>query len=496
MWLTQLLDRNHRSHAGRTALVDERRSVTWAELAERVDHLAGGLLARGVQPGDRILVPAAERIEVFEAYFALARIGAVSVPLDPLAPAQEAAAVARRTGAVAVLADPAAPSWAPDLDLPLVGQAADEPNLPPCQGPWPQVRPDDPAAVMHTSATTGHARGVVWDHRGLMQVCLAWLAVSGPAEDATLVNCAPLFHSSVAMAFTYLAAGARVVLPPAADPERTLEAVARHRATHLWLDPETLRHLLGAARARRHDTGGLREIVYGGAPLPWEVYREAARTFGCAFRQAYGAAEAGGHFAMLAPHEHPDPDTEPHPVLGAGRPLPGVDVRIRRPDGTEAEPGETGEVCVRSDSLMRGYWVDPVATAEATRGGRLHTGDLGRSDTAGRLTLVGRQTDVITTGGRDIHPAEIERVLLTHDGVADTAVVGRPDPAHGEVPIAYVVPAPTAARPTPDELSRLISRELTDHQPPALIAFLDTLPRNRSGKVLKTILRDMANGRS
>lgn len=143
---------------------------------------------------------------------------------------------------------------------------------------------------------------------------------------------------------------------------------------------------------------------------------------------------------------------------------------------------------------MRGYWADPRATAEATRGGWLHTGDLGRADAAGYLTLVGRQTDVITTGGRDVHPAEIERVLLSHAGVADTAVVGRPDPAHGEVPIAYVVPAP-AARPSPDELTRLIAAELAGHHRPALITFLDTLPRNRSGKILKTILRDMADGR-
>ncbi|TXS35301.1 long-chain fatty acid--CoA ligase, partial [Streptomyces sp. uw30] len=447
MWLTQILDRNRRWRAGRTALVDERRAVTWSELAERVHTLAGGLLAQGLGPGDRVLLPAPERIEVFEAYFALARIGAVAVPVDSLGPAQETAAVARRTGAVAVLTDLANHTWAAGLGLPvaldLAGSHGDLSDLPPYQGPWPQVRPDDPVAVMHTSATTGRARAVVWDHRSLMQVCLAWLAEAGPVEEATLVNCAPLFHGSVAMSFTYMAGGARIVLPPASAPHRTLEAVTRHRATHLWLDPETLRHLLHAARTRPHDTGSLREIVYGGAPLPWEVYRDAARTFDCAFRQAYGAAEAGGHFAMLAPHEHPAPRTPPdrHPALGAGRPLPGVDVRIRRPDGTEADPGENGEICVRSDSLMRGYWADPRATAEATRGGWLHTGDLGRADAAGYLTLVGRQTDVITTGGRDVHPAEIERVLLSHAGVADTAVVGRPDPAHGEVPIAYVVPA-------------------------------------------------------
>lgn len=496
MWLTQILDRNRRRRAGRTALVDERRDVTWSELAEGVDTLAGGLLAQGLGPGDRVLLPAPERIEVFEAYFALARIGAVAVPVDSAGPAQETAAVARRTGAVAVLADPASHAWAHDLAVPVALDPAGMSDLPPYQGSWPQVRPDDPVAIMHTSATTGRARAVVWDHRSLMQVCLAWLAAAGPAEEATLVNCAPLFHSSVAMSFTYLAGGAGVVLPAASAPHRTLDAVTRHRATHLWLDPETLRHLLHASRSRPHETGSLQEIVYGGAPLPWEVYRAAAGTFGCAFRQAYGAAEAGGHFAMLAPHEHPDPHTPPdrHPALGAGRPLPGVDVRIRRPDGTEAEPGENGEICVRSDSLMRGYWADPQATAEATRGGWLHTGDLGRADPAGHLTLVGRATDVITTGGQDVHPAEIERVLLSHDGVADTAVVGRPDAAHGEVPIAYVVPAPSA-RPTPDELTRFITAELAGHHRPALITFLDTLPRNRSGKILKTILRDMADGR-
>ncbi|MFF7069500.1 class I adenylate-forming enzyme family protein [Streptomyces pseudovenezuelae] len=498
MWLTQILDRNRRWRGEETALVDGRGTVTWAELDERVHARAGALLALGLGPGDRVLLLAPERVEVFEAYFALARIGAVAVPLDPLGPTEEAATVARHTNASAVVADLSAATWAHDLGVPLVldlaGPWGGTPELPPYQGTWPLVRPDDPLAVMHTSATTGRARGVVWDHRSLMQVCLAWSAAAGPAEGATLVNCAPLFHSSVAMSFAYMAAGARIVLPRAAAPQRTLEAVARHRATHLWLDPESLRHLADAARAGDHDTGSLREIVYGGAPLPWEVYRAAARVFGCAFRQAYGAAEAGGHFAMLAPHEHPSADTAPEvpPVLGAGQPLPGVDVRVRRPDGSEAATGENGEICVRSDSLMRGYWGEPRATAEAMRDGWLHTGDLGRTDETGHLTLVGRQIDVITSSGRDIHPAEIERVLLSHDAVADTAVVGRRDSAHGEVPIAYVVPVTSAARPTPDELSRLLSAELASHQPAPLITFLDSLPRNRSGKVLKTLLRTMA----
>jgi acyl-CoA synthetase (AMP-forming)/AMP-acid ligase II len=498
MWLTQLLDRNRRCYGETIALVDERRSLTWRELDEQVRAIAGALLRLGLRPGDRVVIASRDRTEAVEAYFALARIGAAFVPVNPGLPALEADRIVRQVKAAAVIGESAAPGDRLAFDVPVVldldGPWFAAPGPPACDGLLPDVRPDDIAAIMHTSATTGSAKGIVWDHRSLMHVCLSWLAVAEPDDDMTFINCSPLYHGSLAMSFTYLAAGARQVLLPYPGPAEVLRAIERHRATHVWLVPDMLHQLTRAAVTERHDTASLREIVYGGAPTPWPVYAGAAGVFGCGFRQAYGVTEAGGHLAMLGPREHP-PAAGQAPrggLISAGRPLPGVSVRIKTPAGAESAGGEIGEVCVRSDSLMRGYWDDPRSTADVTRDGWLSTGDLGRIDDDGFLWLSGRCVDLIRTDGHDIRPADIERVLRTHNGVADSAVVGRPDPAYGEVPIAYVVPAGVPQLPTTGELVRLVAAELASHQVPASITFLDDLPRNAVGKVLRHVLRDMA----
>jgi acyl-coenzyme A synthetase/AMP-(fatty) acid ligase len=495
MWLTQLLDRNRRCFGDRTAIIDQHRTLTWRELDERVRAVAGGLLRVGLRQGDRVAVVTADRVEAIEVYFALAHLGAAFVPVDPGLPAEAAVGIARqvRVAAVIVADDAAARDYAFDVPVVLSLASVADLALPPYDGPLPDVRPDDVLAIVRTSATTGPAKGVVWDSRGLMQVCLGWLAVAEPTDDMTFVNCAPLCHGSLAMSFAYLAAGARLVLVPDPSPEDVLLAIRRHRATHLWVVPELLRKLVAAARGTTPTTTTLREIGYGAAPLPWPVYRDAVRTFGCAFRQAYGATEAGGHFAMLGPREHPSATDRPatRVAISAGRPLPGVTVAIRSAAGTELPVGETGEVQVRSDSLMRGYWDDPHATAEATRDGWLRTGDLGSLDEHGYLWLSGRLADLISTDGQRTNLAEIEHVLRSHAGVVDSAVVGRPDPARGAVPVAYVV-ARAPEPPTGAELARLLATELAGHQQPAAITFVDDLPRSAAGKVVKHVLLDPA----
>jgi acyl-CoA synthetase (AMP-forming)/AMP-acid ligase II len=498
MSLTQLLDRNRHCYGDRIALVDDYREITWAQLGERVRAIAADLLKLGLRHGDRVVVLARDRIEVFEAYFALASLGAAFVPVDPELAWVEVANVIAMARATAVIGEGGTQARLRDLNVPVVLDLDGPlfgPEVPPSvDGPLPDVRPDDIVAIMLTSATTGPAKGVVWDHRGLTQVCLSWLAAAEPSDDMTFISCSPVFHGSLAMSFAYMTAGACVVLTPGSNPAAVLRAVERHRVTHVWIVPEMLRHLARAVAGERADTTSLREIIYGSAPMSWDLYREAAETLRCSFRQAYGVTEAGGHVAMLAPSDHPRAGELPDRsgAIAAGRPLPAVCVEIQTTTGTESRHGEFGEVCVRSDSLMRGYWDDPWATAEVTRGGWLRTGDLGRIDEHGYLWLSGRIIDVIKRDGCDVHPAEIERVLRSHVGVADTAVVGRSDPAGGEVPVAYVVPADVSDRPTMDDLIRLVDTKLPTHQRPIVINFLEDLPRNRSGKVLRKILREMA----
>ncbi|MEU6862235.1 AMP-binding protein [Streptomyces sp. NPDC046876] len=495
MWMTHILERNRSFHPDRTALADERRSVTWAELENRVENLAGGLLGLGVRPGDRVAVLSKDRIEVLETYFALARIGAAFVPLNHGLTRGELTGILDRARVGAIIGEAELIARAEALGLPL--------SLPyesdhyaalartAYDGPLPDVHPDDILALFHTSATTGHPKAVVLSHRSLMNVSLGWLAVAEPTDDMVMVNACPLFHGSFGMSVTYLAAGATVVLMPGFTPQRFLRAVETHRATHAWLVPEMLGFLLRTAATARTDLSSLREIMYGAAPMPVPLYRDAARTLGCGFRQVYGMTEVGGSLATLAPGEHPSPQDDTVETLPTGRPVPGMSVRIVDRAGRELPAGEIGEVCVRGDDLMRGYWADPGGTAKVIRGGWLHTGDLGLVDARGYLWLTDRIKDVIIRGGQNIYPAELERVLRGHPAVADAAVVAVPDADWGQLPLAYVVRQP-GADCTEQELLELLVAELAPYKRPRGIRFIDTLPTTASGKVLKRVLRELA----
>lgn len=491
VWLTQILDRNRRCFGMKLAIDDGRQSLSWKQLHDRVEATAGHLLGIGLRLGDRVVVIAENRVPVIGAYLALARIGATFVPVDPELTPDEVADIVRRVSATALIGEAARLDRLRGQQVPLLLDLDDWwSGLPvaAASGPRLAVRPDDIAAIMHTSATTGRPKGVVWDHRGLMQCSLSWLTLAEPAADMVFVNCLPLSHPGVAMCFTYMAAGAMIVLPSRLAAAEVLRAIERHRATHIWLVPGMLHELVTEAATSRYDVSGLREVIYGAAAMPGDLYRRAWGAFGCGFRQAYGMAEAGGHFAMLAPADHPQglarqgsPDAFP-----VGRALPGTSVRICDEAGSDLPPGETGEVQVSSDSLMRGYWDDPRATAQMIRDGWLRTGDLGSMDDQGLIRLSGRLTDMIIRGGQNIYPAEIERVLRQHPGVSDAIVVGRPDPASGEVPVAYVI-ARAGARPVEDELRVLMRDELASYKWPVSIGFLDDhhLPLEKRRRMLR-----------
>lgn len=327
MWLTQLLERNRQCRPGRTALVDEERSVTWAEFHDRTLELARGLAELGIERGDRVAVLSKDRIEVLESYFALARLGALFVPLNHSLAEPEVAGIIERVGAVAVIGEselldrhpqlPASVRIRLALDKPAfeaLGTLAAERDL-------PEVADTDPIAVLHTSATTGQAKGVTVDSGSFRAIALGWLVMARPSDDIVMVNCCPLYHGSMVVSLTYLAAGATVVLMPGFTPQRALTAVERHRATHMWLVPQMLRFMLQAKASHRTDLSCLREILYGAAPMPLDVYADAVERLGCGFRQVYGMTEVGGPFVTLGPDEHPAP-TDVTARIPCGRSCP------------------------------------------------------------------------------------------------------------------------------------------------------------------------------
>ncbi|MFF1377809.1 class I adenylate-forming enzyme family protein [Streptomyces sp. NPDC058308] len=505
MWLSQVLHRNQQCFGDRTALIDADRSLTWTELAERTTRLARGLAARGVAKGDRVAVLSLDRVEVIESYFALAKLGALFVPLNHSLTAPEVADMVRRTGAGVLLGESALLARHPDLPvrlrLAVDGPEYAELTAPRAEGDGaedfrlPDVADSDLAAILHTSATTGRAKGVTVDHGSFRSISLGWLAVAAPSDDMVLVNCCPLYHGSMTVILTYLAAGATVVLLPGFTPQRALAAMERHRATHVWLVPQMLRFLLQSKAMASTGLGSLREVLYGAAPMPVEVQAEAAERLGCGFRQVYGMTEVGGPFATLGPADHLAAGPG---ALPAGRVIPGMSVRVLDDAGAELPLGTVGEITVRGPGLMRGYWNNPAATAEITVDGWIRTGDLGLLDESGLIRLVDRRKDLILRAGQNVYPAEIERALLTHPLVRDAAVVGVPDADYGEVPKAYVVtgpadPSDTAADEAPAvtraELMAHLTERLAPYKRPRHLEFIDQVPRSPAGKILKKLLR-------
>ena len=495
MWLAEILTRNRQQRPGSAAVLDGERSLTWAELDTRSRALAGALAERGVGPGGHVGVLSGDRLEVLESYFAAAWLGAAFVPLNHALTAEELAEVIGRVRIRPVLGEPELldRTGLPAADL----IAFDDPAYAAAVAGRPPEELtggdlDDPMAILLTSATTGRPKAVVQTHRAMMQMSLGWLAAVPTEPDMVLLNLNPLSHGSVQVTVTYMAAGATIVVLRSFTPQGALAEIERSRVTHVWLVPQMLRFLLRARALADTDASSLREILHGAAPISAALLREAGERLPCRFRNVYGMTEMGGPFATVSTGELvPDADSWP-----GGRGIPGLLVQIQDTGGAELPVREVGEVCVRGPGMMREYWTEPDATAEAIRNGWLRTGDLGWMDERGYVYLVDRAKDMLIRGGQNVYPAEIERCLLQRPEVADAAVVGVPDEDWGESPVAYVVlrDGVPAGRETTAELTRDLRGRLASYKVPTELLFIAEIPRNGAGKALKRILRSQHAG--
>jgi acyl-CoA synthetase (AMP-forming)/AMP-acid ligase II len=312
-----------------------------------------------------------------------------------------------------------------------------------------------------------------------------------PADpESSVLVAMPLFHvggSSYALSVIYH--GARMVLSRVPDPAELLATLERERITHTFFVPALIASMVGRPEAAQHDYSALKALYYGASPMPLPVLRAAMDVFPNVFVQVYGMTEACGVVTTLGPAEHADRENE-HRLISAGRPIPGVRIEVRDPSTGEPLPaGREGEICVATEQLMAGYWKRPDATAAAIGDdGWLRSGDGGHLDDDGYLFVTDRIKDMIISGGENVYPAEIERVLAEHPAVADVAVIGVPDDRWGEVPKAVVV---AAAGQTVDEAGLLsfCREQLASYKCPKSVDVLDELPRNATGKILKKDLR-------
>ncbi len=468
---------------------------TWSALRERALRLAAGLRAT-LAPGSRVALFTANAPEVLEVLFATWAAEMAAVPVNyKLHPKETLQILDDSQAALLFVSEALAPGIAAEAPAAtfrtVVIGGADHAALhaaAPAEAPR-HTPPEALAWLFYTSGTTGRSKGAMLTHRSLMAMTVAHLAdVESFDEHASQIHAAPMSHGSGIYALPYVARAARQVIPASGgfDPVEFLSLCSAHPGCGAFLAPTMVQRLRLAVEGGAPKPTQLRTIVYGGGPMYLEEIRKSLQTFGPVFVQIYGQGESPMTITVLRREDHGTADDAVQASVGWAR--SGVQVAVVDEQDRPLPPGEIGEVVCRGDVLMAGYWRNDRATAETLRGGWLHTGDVGMLDARGYLTLRDRSKDVIISGGSNIYPREVEEALLKHPGVSEVCVVGERDAEWGEVVVAFVVAA-TGAAPAAAELDAVCLDHIARFKRPKRYVFVDSLPKNSYGKVLKRELR-------
>ena len=484
MNLAQLLLRSARRLPDARAIAHGKRAVvSYGQLADRVARLACGLKTRlKLQPGDRVGLAMTNCPQYHEVLFACWHAGLVAVPMNAKLHPKEFAYILENSGARACFVTPDLESAIPDAIPVREIEKLRAEAMPPAE-----VQPDDAAWLFYTSGTTGVPKGAVLTHRNLLFQTHAYFAdIDKLGADYSILHPAPLSHGSGCYALPYFAAGAVNVIPESGhfDPEEIFDLLDHWPNASFFAAPTMVVRLLAshAARPPKH----LKTLIYGGAPMYVADALRAIELFGSRLYQLYGQGEAPMTITGLPQEYHRASFLAQLGTAGFAR--TGCEVKIFDEADRELPPGEIGEIVTRSDCVMAGYWKNPEATSKAMRGGWLHTGDVGAMDAAGFLTLRDRSKDMIISGGSNIYPREIEEVLLQHPAVAECSVVGRPHAEWGEEVVAFVV---ARTKVSNEELDKLCLDNIARFKRPREYRFVEALPKNNYGKVLKTELRKL-----
>ena len=505
MNIAQLLKRSALSHASRPAIaVGQEITADYAGLARRASKLADHLRNRlSLLPGERIAVAMKNCPQYLEVLYGIWWAGLAAVPMNAKLHAREFAYMLSHSGArlcfgTADLEESLSSAiddahskarlivaGSPDYDALFSGEE---------MAPLP-AQLDDLAWLFYTSGTTGRPKGAMLSHGNLLAMTSCYFAdVDTVQSDDCLLHAAPMSHGVGLYNFPFVAQAGLHIVPESGgyDPAEVFDLLEHYPRLCSFFAPTLVKRLIDhpGAQSARHEN--LKTIVYGGAPMYVADLKRAMEVFGNRFVQIYGQGESPMTISSLTRAMHGE---SAHPryearLASAGRAQTLVELRIADEDDHPLPTGETGEIQVRGLSVMPGYWNDPAATAKTLRGGWLHTGDLGSLDEEGFLTLKDRSKDVIISGGTNIYPREVEEVLLRHPRVKECSVLGRPHADWGEEVVAFVV-AQAESSLSETELDALCLEEIARFKRPKAYYFVDALPKNNYGKILKTSLREM-----
>jgi acyl-CoA synthetase (AMP-forming)/AMP-acid ligase II len=488
--------------ARQIALSCEGRQTSYAELERSSNRIAQALIRAGVRPGDRVCALDKNHDALFALLFGCAKAGAVYTPINWRLAAPEIGFVIDDARAPLVCVGeefaPAVASIERGLaHSPRIVRWGDGPGAwtgwdaflagAPEEDPRRDAPSGETAWQLYTSGTTGHPKGAELTHSNLLATCAAGLIGFGGAcaGDVALI-CMPLYHiGGSGYGLVMLYAGCELIVQREARPDAILAAIGQRGVQHAFLVPALIGFVLDHPDSARTDFSRLRNLLYGASPIPETLLVRAIETFRCNLVQAYGLTETSGATVTLGPDEH----WPGNPLLrSCGKPNPWTELRILDDAGRDCAPGVVGEIAMRGALVMRGYWNRPEATAEALRGGWFHSGDAGYLDADGFLYIHDRVKDMIVSGGENVYPAEVESAIHAHPGVADVAVIGVPDERWGEAVKAVVVRRP-GAEVSAEEILEFCRERIAGFKRPRSVDFVDALPRNPTGKILKRELR-------
>ncbi|MFI6559525.1 acyl-CoA synthetase [Streptomyces sp. NPDC050534] len=483
-----VLRRSARRTPARVAVEYGDRSWTYGELDEAVSRAASVLLAQGLAPGDRVGAYGHNSDAYLIGFLACARAGLVHVPVNQNLTGDDLAYIVGQSGSALVMADPDLAGRLPDgvRTLPLrdAGDSllARQATAPAYDGPEP--RAEDLVQLLYTSGTTALPKGAMMTHRALVHEYLSAITALDLSAGDRPVHSLPLYHSAQMHVFLlpYLAVGATNIILDAPDGDRLFDLIEAGRVDSLFAPPTVWIGLSNRPDFATRDLSGLRKAYYGASIMPVPVLerlRERLPELG--FFNCFGQSEIGPLATVLAPDEHKGR------MDSCGRPVLFVDARVVDEEGKDVPDGTPGEVVYRSPQLCEGYWDKPEETAGAFRDGWFHSGDLAVRDAQGYYTIVDRVKDVINSGGVLVASRQVEDALYTHEGVAEVAVIGLPDERWIEAVTAVVVPR---GEVTEEELIAHARENLAHFKAPKRVEFVDELPRNASGKILKRELRN------
>ncbi len=472
----------------------------YGELADRVSRLACSMRRRfKLKPGDRVALILRNCPEYLEILYACWHAGLVAVPINAKLHSKEFAYILENSAASLLfaavdLADTIATQAAPGSTA-IIPVAGDEYTKLFTSDPMPPVNcaPLDPAWLFYTSGTTGKPKGAVLSHHNLLAMSQCYFAdVDQQSPWSAILHAAPMSHGSGLYALPHVMQASCHVIPESGgfDPEEIYRLIQGWPAAVFFAAPTMVKRLLD--HPADMNTNNLKTIIYGGGPMYLQLCLAGLERFGPKLAQLYGQGESPMTITALSASVHAEKD---HPrwharLASVGVPQSAVAVRIAGSEDRWLLPGETGEVCVRGETVMSGYWGNPEASAEALRGGWLHTGDVGSFDAEGFLTLKDRAKDLIISGGANIYPREVEETLLGHPDVAEVSIIGRADDEWGEIVIAYIVPKSGRVM-DPATLDSYCLEHMARFKRPRCYRSVEGLPKNNYGKVLKTKLREL-----